>query len=91
MKSVMLDILDFSYFADPRFSLFAASNFLLYMWYDVPYVYLADFAIERGFGEDQASILISTIGVVNMVGEVRYYNHLIKRLFDVTLKTKNLK
>ncbi|KAF4519217.1 hypothetical protein B566_EDAN015323 [Ephemera danica] len=70
LKTVMLDILDFSYFADLRFSLFAASNFLLYMWYDVPYVYLADFAIERNFAQDQAARLISTIGIINMVGEI---------------------
>lgn len=65
-----MDMLDFSFFADIRFTLFALSNFLLYAWYDVPYVYLADNAVEIGFSETDASILISLIGIVNMVGEI---------------------
>lgn len=69
-KAVLIDMLDFSFFADIRFSLFALSNFLLYAWYDVPYVYLADNAIEMGFSETDASILISLIGIVNMFGEI---------------------
>ncbi|XP_059471974.1 monocarboxylate transporter 9-like isoform X2 [Neocloeon triangulifer] len=70
IKSVMLDILDFSYFTDLRFTLFTLSNFLLYLWYDVPYVYLADYAKELGFAENKASMLISVIGLLNMVGEI---------------------
>lgn len=69
-KSVLMDMLDFSFFGDIRFTLFALSNFLLYAWYDVPYVYLADNAVEIGFSETDASILISLIGIVNMVGEI---------------------
>ncbi|XP_071438568.1 monocarboxylate transporter 12-like [Hetaerina americana] len=67
---VLADMVDFSHFADVRFSLFAASNFLLYTWYDVPYVYLAHNAVEMGYTEGDASYLISIIGIVNMVGEV---------------------
>lgn len=67
---LIVDMLDFSHFADPRFLFFAISNFLLYTWYDVPYVYLTDNAIEVGFSEKDASYLISVIGIVNMGGEV---------------------
>ncbi|XP_065338145.1 monocarboxylate transporter 12-like isoform X2 [Cloeon dipterum] len=70
VKSVVLDMLDFSYFTDLRFTLFTISNFLLYLWYDVPYVCLADYAKELGFTEDKASMLISVIGLLNMVGEI---------------------
>lgn len=69
-KNLFVDILDLSYFYDIRFLLFAISNLLLYTWYDVPYVYLADNAIEMGYSEKDASILISVIGIVNMFGEV---------------------
>lgn len=69
-KSVLMDMLDFSFFTDIRFTLFALSNFLLYAWYDVPYVYLADNAIELGFSKTDASVFISLIGIVNMVGEI---------------------
>lgn len=69
-KNLLLDMLDFSYFADTRFLLFAMSNFFLYTWYDVPYVYLADNAIALKISETDASFLISFIGIVNMFGEV---------------------
>lgn len=72
-KTLVMDMLDFSYFADIRFVLFALSNFLLYTWYDVPYVYLADNAIEMGFTDTDASYLISLIGIVNMFGEVTFF------------------
>lgn len=69
-KILLVNIFDFSYFSDPKFLLFAISNFLLYSWYDVPYVYLADNAINMGFSEDESSMLIGIIGIVNMVGEI---------------------
>ncbi|XP_029736069.1 uncharacterized protein LOC109424102 [Aedes albopictus] len=69
-KTLLVSILDLSYFRDIRFLLFAISNFLLYTWYDVPYVYLTDNATEMGFTASQSSMLISIIGIVNMVGEI---------------------
>lgn len=67
---LLVDMLDFSHFSDSRFLLFSISNFLLHFWYDVPYVYLTDNAIEMGFSQKQASILISVVGITNMGGEV---------------------
>uniref|UniRef100_A0A8D8ISM4 Monocarboxylate transporter 12 n=2 Tax=Culex pipiens TaxID=7175 RepID=A0A8D8ISM4_CULPI len=69
-KTLLVSILDLSYFRDVHFLLFAISNFLLYTWYDVPYVYLTDNATEMGFSPSQSSMLISIIGIVNMVGEI---------------------
>ncbi|XP_026729145.1 monocarboxylate transporter 10-like [Trichoplusia ni] len=67
---LVVDVLDFSHFANPAFLVFAISNFLLYMWYDVPYVYIADNGMSMGFNESQASMLISIIGILNMFGEI---------------------
>ncbi|XP_014232686.1 uncharacterized protein LOC106656306 [Trichogramma pretiosum] len=67
---LLCDMLDFSHFADSRFLLFAISNFLLHTWYDVPYMYLIDNAVETGFDERKASLLISVIGIMNMAGEI---------------------
>lgn len=69
-KKLFKDILDFSYFFDVRFLLFAISNFILYTWYDVVYVYLPDFGLEHKVSETDASVLISLIGIVNMFGEI---------------------
>ncbi|XP_075973959.1 monocarboxylate transporter 14-like [Anticarsia gemmatalis] len=65
-----VDVLDFSHFLNPAFCIFALSNFLLYMWYDVPYVYIADSGMSMGFNEKQSSMLISIIGILNMFGEI---------------------
>ncbi|KAK9508620.1 hypothetical protein O3M35_006141 [Rhynocoris fuscipes] len=67
---LLANMLDLSYFSNIRFLLFAISNFLLYTWYDVPYVYLTDNAIEQGYSDTDGSILISIIGILNMIGEI---------------------
>ncbi|CAH2034426.1 unnamed protein product, partial [Iphiclides podalirius] len=64
------DVLDLSHFKSPSFLVFAISNFLLYMWYDVPYVYITDHGMNLGFDESKASMLISFIGILNMLGEI---------------------
>jgi len=63
-------MMDFSHFKNIPFLLFAISNFLLYTWYDVPYVYIADLATKKGYTDADASYLISLIGILNMFGEV---------------------
>uniref|UniRef100_A0A182K9Y6 Major facilitator superfamily (MFS) profile domain-containing protein n=1 Tax=Anopheles christyi TaxID=43041 RepID=A0A182K9Y6_9DIPT len=69
-RALLVSILDFSYFSDVHYLLFAISNFLLYTFYDVPYVYLGDNATQIGFSHAQSSMLIAIIGILNMVGEV---------------------
>uniref|UniRef100_A0A2M4AGP0 Putative monocarboxylate transporter n=1 Tax=Anopheles triannulatus TaxID=58253 RepID=A0A2M4AGP0_9DIPT len=69
-RTLLVSILDFSYFSDVHYLLFAVSNFLLYTFYDVPYVYLGDYATQLGFSSQSSSMLISIIGILNMVGEV---------------------
>jgi len=53
------------------FIIFCFSNFLLYFWYDVPYVYTIEYAenILHVPNSESAQIL-SMIGVLNTVGEV---------------------
>lgn len=72
LKDLIVNIFDLTHFREPMFTLFAMSNFLLHTWYDVPYMYLTDNAIEVGFSESEASYLISIIGIMNMTGEVSF-------------------
>lgn len=67
---LVVDIIDLSHFANSKYLLFAISNFLLYMWYDVEYMYLNDHALGLKISEEDASMLISVIGIVNMFGEI---------------------
>ena len=38
--------------------------------YHVPYVYMADWAIAQGHPEEDASFLLSIVGILNTLGEV---------------------
>ena len=58
------------FFKSSRFILFVISNFLLYAFYDVPYIYLGNYSLDAGFSKDQSALLLSVIGMFNMVGEV---------------------
>lgn len=54
----------------PSFLLFVMSNFILYFWYDVPYVFLNDIAKEDGI--ENPAFIISTLGIVNTFGQIIY-------------------
>uniref|UniRef100_T1IP78 Major facilitator superfamily (MFS) profile domain-containing protein n=1 Tax=Strigamia maritima TaxID=126957 RepID=T1IP78_STRMM len=70
LKEIFLDMIDISYFKNVKFLLFCISNLLLYIWYDVPYIYIADNAINNGIDEKSAYYLISIIGILNTIGEI---------------------
>ena len=54
------------------FILFSTSNFVMYFWYDVPYVFLVDKAISKDISDINATFLISIIGIVHTVGNICY-------------------
>ncbi|KAK3096236.1 hypothetical protein FSP39_024822 [Pinctada imbricata] len=56
----------------PFFIMFLISNFILYFWYDLPYVFFFDYTIELGLSNERAAYLISIIGIVSTVGQVMY-------------------
>lgn len=72
IQKMLKEMVDMSVVKNSLFLLFTFSNFVLYFWYDVPYVFLVDKAIEDGIGEKPASMLMSVSGIVNTVGQVIY-------------------
>jgi MFS family permease len=58
-------------FMNPTYIIFALSNFILYAWYDVMYVYLYNYAeINLKYDSTDATFLLSMIGILNTFGEV---------------------
>ncbi|CAB4064602.1 Monocarboxylate transporter 12,Monocarboxylate transporter 12-B [Lepeophtheirus salmonis] len=56
-------------FMNFQFIFFCLSNLILYMWFDVMYIYLMDYAEkDLGFSPKRATLLISVIGIFNMLG-----------------------
>lgn len=62
--------MNFSLLKDPIFVIFALSNFFTSVGFNVPYVYLVLQAEVVGIGKEDASYLISTIGIANAVGRI---------------------
>ncbi|CAG9535487.1 unnamed protein product [Cercopithifilaria johnstoni] len=52
----------------PEFSIFLLSTFILYVFFDIPYVNFPEYAVEiHNITETKASYLVSSIGLTNMV------------------------
>lgn len=52
------------------YMLFACSNFLLYMVYNIPYMNLPDYLIELGYSQQESSRIVSLIGIFNTIGMI---------------------
>lgn len=51
----------------PEFSVFLLSTFILYVFFDIPYVNFPEYAVEiHNVTETKASYLVSSIGLTNM-------------------------
>jgi predicted MFS family arabinose efflux permease len=72
MKKFFRTMFDPTIIRSPLFLVFALSNFLLYFWYDVPYVFSVDQAKGLGISDRKASFLLSVIGIVNTFGQIIY-------------------
>lgn len=70
VKHVIKEMLDVAILRSVIFVYFSLSCMLLYMWYDVPYVYGPDQAVQLGISHNRASFLVSIIGIVSTVGQV---------------------
>lgn len=55
---------------DPIFILFISSDFFTCLGYYVPYFYIVDLATDLGIEKEQASHLLSIIGIVNTISRI---------------------
>lgn len=72
MKKFLKTMFDLSIMKNLVFVLFLISNFLLYFWIDIPYVFIVDRAIELGISDFWSSFFVSIIGILNTVGQIIY-------------------
>lgn len=71
-KTCPKSFVDMSILGNITFLVFAFSNFILYFWYDVPYVFTVDRAKEMGINERDASLMVAVIGTLHTIGNVLY-------------------
>ena len=60
---ILLKMMDFSLFKDPIFMMYAASNFLTSIGFNVPYVFTVDRAVAWDISGEDAAFLLSVIGI----------------------------
>lgn len=49
---------------------FLIANFILYFWYDVPYVFTVDRVQEIRGSKSQGAFVVSSIGILHTIGNV---------------------
>ncbi|KAL3278725.1 hypothetical protein HHI36_016255 [Cryptolaemus montrouzieri] len=69
-KSALSQMMDVSLLKNPVFSCIGISNFFGMAGLYVPFVYLVDCAKAQGIDPNQASFLLSIIGITNTIGRV---------------------
>ena len=66
-------MMDFTIFRSPVFMCFCFHSMLLYVSYDIPYVYLPDLAKDLDISTTRASFLLSIAGIASTVGQVKHF------------------
>ncbi|XP_063913750.1 monocarboxylate transporter 9 isoform X1 [Zophobas morio] len=69
-KDTLKEMLDVSLFNDWIFIIFTLSNFLTSVGFNVPYVYIVPKAKSLDLSAEEASMLLSIIGIANTVGRI---------------------
>lgn len=67
---VMSEMLDLSLLSNGAFLCICLGNMFAMIGFYVPYAYLVDRAVLAGIGKEQASYLLSVIGITNTVGRI---------------------
>ncbi|XP_074645850.1 monocarboxylate transporter 12-like [Tubulanus polymorphus] len=70
LKDVFRSMIEPSIAKNVRFLMFCGSNFLLCLWFGVPYVYITDFARLYDISMQDGSLLVSVIGISSMFGQI---------------------
>ncbi|XP_013146883.1 PREDICTED: monocarboxylate transporter 14-like [Papilio polytes] len=61
---------DFNMFTEFHFLMMNVSTLVLFIWFIVPYFYIANFMTMNGFSETQGSLMLSIFGVATIIGIV---------------------
>ncbi|XP_047504993.1 monocarboxylate transporter 14-like [Pieris napi] len=68
--SVLADMFNVDLFKKVTFDLLCIGTIIIFVWFIVPYFYLAEHMIHKGYGEDEGAVLLSLIGITNTIGMV---------------------
>ncbi|XP_014354972.2 uncharacterized protein LOC106708027 [Papilio machaon] len=64
------DMFNVALFKKMTFNLLCLGTLILFIWFIVPYFYLAEHMILKGYSEDDGAMMLSIIGITNTIGMV---------------------
>ncbi|KAJ2939777.1 hypothetical protein O0L34_g17967 [Tuta absoluta] len=64
------DMFNVDLFKKPTFNLLCLGTIILFIWFIVPYFYLAEHMVQKGYNEDDGAHVLSLIGITNTIGMV---------------------
>lgn len=70
VRRILATMLDVSLFKSPTFIVLALSGFFTMLGFFVPFMYVTGRAKDEGIAESTAVMLVSTIGIANIVGRI---------------------
>ncbi|XP_074655968.1 monocarboxylate transporter 12-B-like [Tubulanus polymorphus] len=70
VRKVWSEMFDLNILKQPTYFLFFVSNFILYVWYDVAYFFLPEFATQQGISAQNAAWSVAILGVMNTIGQI---------------------
>ncbi|XP_004926683.2 monocarboxylate transporter 14 [Bombyx mori] len=68
--SCVSDMFNVSLFKRPTFNLLCLGTIIIFVWFIVPYFYLAEHMTIKGYTEDDGALMLSLIGITNTIGMV---------------------
>nr|XP_026499026.1 monocarboxylate transporter 9-like [Vanessa tameamea] len=68
--SCLADMFNVTLFKKITFNLLCFGTIIIFVWFIVPYFYLAEHMIQKGYSEDDGAVMLSLIGITNTIGMV---------------------
>ncbi|PZC77733.1 hypothetical protein B5X24_HaOG203033 [Helicoverpa armigera] len=68
--SCLADMFNVTLFKRMTFNLLCLGTIILFIWFIVPYFYLAEHMLDSGYSEDDSAGMLSLIGITNTIGMV---------------------
>lgn len=68
--SCLADMFNVSLLKRTTFNLLCLGTIILFIWFIVPYFYLAEHMVHKDYSEDDGAVMLSLIGITNTIGMV---------------------
>ncbi|XP_045497460.1 monocarboxylate transporter 9-like [Colias croceus] len=68
--TVLQDMFNVELFKEVTFIILCVGTIIIFVWFIVPYFYLAEHMVNNGYNDDDGAVMLSLIGITNTIGMV---------------------